>query len=99
MAAPGPAADKHHIKENVDVCRRGLILAALAAATLAIGALATAPTASALRPQYCVAFEVKAQMYASLGDVAAGMRNWTLAYYYHGLAARWWELAALCYDL
>jgi hypothetical protein len=64
---------------------RRFAIAALAAATVAVGSLATTPTASAL-PMSCVTARLIAKMYSLTGDAFYAGGNPTAANYWYGRA-------------
>jgi hypothetical protein len=77
---------------------RMLVLAALAAATVAVGALAAAPSASAQRNQsVCDGLKMKAKVAGDLYIVWQYVGNFQLAKYYLGRSAAYYDAAADCY--
>jgi hypothetical protein len=73
-------------------------VAALAAATLSVGALAAAPSASALpKGDFCAGLDFKAQVYRANAIVANGVGDHSLSAYYWYLAEIHFDMAEDCY--
>jgi hypothetical protein len=72
-----------------------LVLTALVAATVGFGALASAPSASAM-PVDCDALVMRALMYQSLAYAAEGMGNLDAAMSYFNRSTLYFRMATVC---
>jgi hypothetical protein len=72
-----------------------IAITALAAATVGVGSLVAAPSASAM-PR-CQEYEARALMYESLEAVAEGQGDYALATYYNFWAQYNYRMAIRCY--
>jgi hypothetical protein len=75
---------------------RMLVLTALVAATVGVGALASAPPASAM-PMDCDAYALRSAMYGSLAITAAAAHDYARADYYEYWAEFYFGLEQKCY--